>query len=244
MKLILVLVFALLVLIVQTAEGAATPMPPSTTLASTQKVILDAINKCRRNVNPTATNMLQVEWNRAAQLTAQKYAETCSMKHSLSTARQSNEMDCGENLYMASYAASWDEAINAFCNEKKYFTYGKGANTLGAVVGHYTALVWYNSYLAGCGVAHCPDHPQFKFFYVCHHCPAGNIIGKLETPYEKGTTCDKCKSHCKDKLCTNPCRQQNDQYSNCPTLKTYCSSMAHIKTMCKSSCNCVNNEII
>ncbi|XP_068136127.1 cysteine-rich secretory protein 3-like [Hyperolius riggenbachi] len=244
MKLILVSVFALLVLIVQTADGDVIPTPPPTTMTSTQQQILNAINNCRRNVDPTATNMLQVEWNKAAQLTAQKYAETCSMVHSSSEARRSNGTDCGENLYMASYAASWDEAINAFCNEKNYFEYGKGATTPGAVFGHYTALVWYNSYLVGCGVAHCPDHPQYKFFYVCHHCPAGNIQGQTTTPYEKGPSCGKCPSNCKDKLCTNPCRQEADVYSNCKDLKDYCPYDPNIIKNCKSSCNCKNNEII
>ncbi|KAG8453116.1 hypothetical protein GDO86_004799 [Hymenochirus boettgeri] len=74
---------------------------------------------------------------------------------------------------MASYPASWQEAIQSFYNEVENFEYGKGAKVPGLVIGHYTQVMWYSSYLIGCYSTECPeDNERLQYYYVCHYCPS------------------------------------------------------------------------
>ncbi|MGH0134120.1 UNVERIFIED_CONTAM: hypothetical protein FKN15_004132 [Acipenser sinensis] len=104
---------------------------------------------------------------------------------------------------MSSSANSWDMAVQAWYDEVKDFKYGVGS-TNGAVVGHYTQVVWYRSNKVGCAVAHCPGS-KYEYFYVCQYCPPGNDQNLLTTPYKAGPSCDDCPSACEDKLCTSGC---------------------------------------
>ncbi|XP_058881926.1 cysteine-rich venom protein Cau1-like [Acipenser ruthenus] len=145
---------------------------------------------------------------------------------------------CGENLYMSSSADSWDMAVQAWYDEVKDFKYGVGS-TNGAVVGHYTQVVWYRSNKVGCAVAHCPGS-KYEYFYVCQYCPPGNDQNLLPTPYKAGPSCGDCPNACEDKLCTNPC-SYSDMYSNCPTLKgTFGCGHPSVLAWCPASCKCTN----
>ena len=50
------------------------------------------------------------------------------------------DLRCGENLFMASYPATWSQAIQSWYDESSNFIYGKGPTPPGAVVGHYTQV--------------------------------------------------------------------------------------------------------
>ncbi|MGH0172801.1 UNVERIFIED_CONTAM: hypothetical protein FKN15_064004 [Acipenser sinensis] len=101
---------------------------------------------------------------------------------------------------MSSSANSWDMAVQAWYDEVKDFKYGVGS-TNGAVVGHYTQVVWYRSNKVGCAVAHCPGS-KYEYFYVCQYCPPGNNQNSLTTPYKAGPSCGDCPNACDNKLCT------------------------------------------
>uniref|UniRef100_A0A8B9BGH7 Cysteine rich secretory protein 2 n=1 Tax=Anser brachyrhynchus TaxID=132585 RepID=A0A8B9BGH7_9AVES len=165
-----------------------------TTNPDQQKLIVDKHNALRRGVNPTASNMLRMEWNLAAATNAQNWANQCSLSHSPSSQRKTN-VDCGENLYMSTAPSSWSDAIQAWYNEEKDFKYGVGATTKDAVIGHYTQVVWYKSYQIGCAVAYCPNS-NYKYFYVCQYCPAGNRVDLMKTPYKEGKPCGDCPNAC------------------------------------------------
>ncbi|XP_044148152.1 cysteine-rich secretory protein 3-like isoform X2 [Bufo gargarizans] len=183
--------------------------------------------------------MVKVSWSPEAAKIALRWAQTCSFEHSIPSERELPDCGCGENLFMASYAASWEEAFKAFYDEVNNFEFGKGQKTEGVMIGHYTQLVWYNSHLTGCAVVQCADK-KYKYFYVCNHCPAGNV-GSLSYPYTAGPKCGDCPNNCDDGLCTNPCLKCN-VYNNCKGLKQYCSH-PQIRDGCKASCTCTT-EII
>ncbi|XP_071995778.1 cysteine-rich venom protein ophanin-like isoform X2 [Engystomops pustulosus] len=215
-------------------EGISTDDP------KVQQLIVNLTNQCRKTVQPTASNMLEAVWNKLAAENAKKWANTCACKHSSSAFRELEDFGCGENLFMASYAASWEEAINGFCDEKVDFIYGEGARKPTDKVGHYTQLVWYSSSQVGCWVSYCPN-AEYLYFYVCQYCPAGNV-NSINLPYKSGPNCAECPNDCKDGMCTNACLYDN-KYTNCPDLKQSCPRSEHISAKCKASCRCKNKII-
>uniref|UniRef100_A0A3B5KX06 SCP domain-containing protein n=1 Tax=Xiphophorus couchianus TaxID=32473 RepID=A0A3B5KX06_9TELE len=145
------------------------------TTSTEQTEIVNKHNTLRRGVQATASNMMKMSWNKEAATNSEKWAATCSMKHSPATS------GCGENLYMATN-----------------FLYGVGSIN-GGVVGHYTQVVWATSKNTGCAMAYC-SNSTYKYFYVCHYCPQGNY--NFTNPYNSGTSCSDCPSACYNKLCS------------------------------------------
>nr|XP_056712788.1 serotriflin-like [Euleptes europaea] len=191
----------------------------STDLPERQKEVVDKHNDLRRKVEPRASNMLKMEWNGTAAKNAQSWANECNYNHSPVSRRTiENDLLCGENLFYSSVPKSWSEAIQAWFDEKEDYVFGEGPKPENAIIGHYIQVVWYKSYLVACAVAKC-QHELYEYFYVCHYCPAGNVLGEnFYKPYKVGEPCADCPDACDDGLCTNPCKQE-DQYSNCVSLK-------------------------
>uniref|UniRef100_A0A674NU13 ShKT domain-containing protein n=1 Tax=Takifugu rubripes TaxID=31033 RepID=A0A674NU13_TAKRU len=191
--------------------------------SSEKSEIVNKHNALRRSVQPSASNMLHMSWNSEAADNAQKWANTCSMKHSPDTS------GCGENLYMSSQKNSWSDAIQLWYDEVKDWRYGVGSVN-GDVVGHFTQVVWHRSNQVGCALAHCPNS-KYKYFYVCHYCP----------PYVHS-------SHFSLFEAIRPSVTLNNQfqmaYSNCPELKQQwgCSN-SDVASWCPASCKCTN-EIV
>ncbi|NXE74866.1 CRVP protein, partial [Cochlearius cochlearius] len=172
----------------------------STSKADQRNLIVDKHNTLRRGVNPTASNMMKMEWWPLAATNAQNWASKCILKHSL-TDKRNTSVKYGENLFMSTGPFSWADVIQAWYNEVKNFKYGTGPNPQGAVTGHYTQLVWYNSYQIGCAVAFCPKS-QYQYFYVCQYYPAGNDAMQMATPYRSRPKCADCPSHRDRGLCS------------------------------------------
>ncbi|NWU91762.1 CRIS protein, partial [Upupa epops] len=172
----------------------------STSNADQQHLIVDTHNALRRGVKPTASNMMKMEWSPAAANNAQKWADKCTLKHSPAILRRTT-VQCGENLFMSSTPFPWAAVIQTWYNEEKNFEYGTGAKTQGAVIGHYTQVVWYNSNETGCAMAFCPKS-NYQYFYVCQYCPTGNILSSIKTPYKAGEPCGDCPDTCEDGLCS------------------------------------------
>ncbi|KFQ50827.1 Cysteine-rich secretory protein 2, partial [Nestor notabilis] len=213
----------------------------STDRTDQQNLIVDTHNTLRRGVKPTASNMLKMEWNAPAAKNAQNWANKCTLSHSPANMRRTN-VQCGENLFMSSGPFSWSDVIQSWYNEKEDFEYGTGAKTQGAVIGHYTQLIWYNSYQIGCAVAYCPMNP-FNYFYVCQYCPPGNNAMQIATPYRSGPKCAECPGHCDRGLCTNPCKYQ-DFFGNCGNLKMLFScNHPLVKAKCPATCSCTTQII-
>ncbi|NWW52714.1 CRIS protein, partial [Pedionomus torquatus] len=172
----------------------------STKRADQQKEIVDKHNSLRRGVKPTASNMMKMVWSPSAAKNAQKWADQCTLSHSTVNMRTTTA-PCGENLFMSTAPFPWSDAIQAWYDEEKDFKYGTGAKTPDAVVGHYTQVVWHNSYQIGCAIALCPQH-KYKYFQVCHYCPAGNLMSSIPRPYKEGAPCGDCPNACENGLCS------------------------------------------
>ncbi|XP_077172197.1 serotriflin-like isoform X2 [Paroedura picta] len=191
----------------------------------------------RRNVNPTASNMLKMVWNKSIADNAKKWADNCSLTVSPNEMRTIDGVLCGENVFMASYPSSWSNAIQEWHDAGSNFEYGVGAIDPKKSIYGYTQIVWYNSYQVGCAVAYCP-HVSFPYFYVCQYCPAGNIVSQLVTPYKKGPSCGDCPNNCENKLCTNPCKHV-DVFPHCQQLLQLFSCTEKVMTgNCLATCNC------
>ncbi|NWU67694.1 CRVP protein, partial [Pterocles burchelli] len=213
----------------------------STSKEDQQELIVDKHNTLRREVKPTASNMLKMEWSPPAANNAQKWANQCTLSHS-PVSRRTTNVPCGENLFMSSGPFSWPNVIQTWYNEEKNFEYGTGAKTPGAVIGHYTQLIWYNSHQVGCAVAYCPRN-QFNYFYVCQYCPPGNNAMQVAAPYRTGPKCADCPGHCERGLCTNPCKHQ-DFFGNCRNLKMlFGCDHPLVREKCPASCRCTTQII-
>ncbi|XP_077147795.1 serotriflin-like [Ranitomeya variabilis] len=210
----------------------------STKKPEVQKEIVDLMNKLRREVVPSAKNMLEVVWNEEAAQNSERWAKKCSFKHSAEEERKTKRFPCGENLYMASYNATWEQAIMTLYNESLNFVYGEGPKPKTSVVGHYTQLAWATSWELGCAVSRCPGK-AYEYYYVCQQCPAGNDRSFAHFPYKFGEKCGDCPNNCKNGLCTNPCLVV-DRFSNCKDLKDYCEMSKDIANACKATCTCKN----
>ncbi|NXS44819.1 CRIS2 protein, partial [Balaeniceps rex] len=171
-----------------------------TSKADQKQLIVDKHNTLRRGVQPSASNMMKMEWSPPAATNAQNWANQCTLSHSPPEKRRTT-VQCGENLFMSTAPFSWADVIQAWYNEKKDFKYGTGAKKTGAVIGHYTQVVWHDSSQIGCAVASCPNS-KYQYFYVCQYCPAGNLLSSMKTPYKKGKPCDDCPNACEKGLCS------------------------------------------
>uniref|UniRef100_A0A8D0HFS8 SCP domain-containing protein n=1 Tax=Sphenodon punctatus TaxID=8508 RepID=A0A8D0HFS8_SPHPU len=164
----------------------------STHLSERQEEIVNKHNDLRRMVEPTASNMLRMV---REDPNAESWANDCILGH--------NGLQCGENLYYASVPKSWSSGIQGWFDERSDFIFGKGPDEDTAIIGHYTQMVWYKSYEIGCAVAYCPKSALYKFFYVCHYCPAGNLLGSsFYSPYTPGNPCGDCPDACDNGLCS------------------------------------------
>jgi hypothetical protein len=159
-----------------------------------KQVILNAHNWYRNHIAigintlgpklPYAKNMLQMYWSEAIARKAQIWANDCKFMHSSKEFRKMADFPLGENLYKSSSSAdyqsmNWNKAITAWYNEINEFA-GKSVDSLapseGPVTGHFTQVIWANTYLVGCGFAQFMDKGWFTNFYVCQYGPVGNIL--------------------------------------------------------------------
>uniref|UniRef100_A0A3Q3M0S4 Cysteine-rich venom protein pseudechetoxin-like n=1 Tax=Mastacembelus armatus TaxID=205130 RepID=A0A3Q3M0S4_9TELE len=201
-----------------------------------QAEIADIHNAFRREVQPTASDMLIMYYSEEIAASAQAWVENCKMSHGPPASRMFNGYELGENLFHSQSIYPWSDVIRTWHSEVTHYQYPNGSKD-GKPIGHYTQVVWNTSYKVGCGVALCSN----VYFYGCHYYRAGNFVGW--PPYKAGTPCASCPNACEDKLCNNPCPFINT-YSNCSTLKILngCED-DFVHERCPASCRCTT-EII
>ncbi|XP_055340445.1 uncharacterized protein LOC129589641 [Paramacrobiotus metropolitanus] len=79
-------------------------------------------------------------------------------------------------------------------------------------VGHWTAMIWGETYQVGCGYKLCPGNTSpfgssSWHYYVCNYCPPGNMQdgNGLQKPYRSGAPCSACPAGwntCDNNLCS------------------------------------------
>uniref|UniRef100_G1KM75 ShKT domain-containing protein n=1 Tax=Anolis carolinensis TaxID=28377 RepID=G1KM75_ANOCA len=206
-----------------------------------KNAIVDKHNEIRREVKPTASNMMKMVWNEKAERTARRWASKCQPKSSSKEDRKVDEIICGEIVLQTNYAMLWSDAIESLSSERTYFQYGVGTTDLTKNVDSYTQMIWHNSNQVGCALAFCPQGSG-TFIYVCHYCPGGNVREFLKTPYAAGPPCGDCPGNCEDNLCNNPCPYV-DAYDYCDELiESFTCSQRFVKEKCRGSCECATDE--
>nr|XP_056712795.1 serotriflin-like [Euleptes europaea] len=204
-----------------------------------QKEIVDKHNEIRRNVQPTARNMLKMTWNETVGVNSRKWGDKCQMKSSPLEDRTLDGVLCGQSMFQSNYPYSWTEVIDYWKNKAHYFKYGVGSIDPEQNIYGYTQVIWYRSYQIGCSVSVCPNN-KHTYVYICQYCPTGNIEHLIKTPYKEGPSCGDCPKHCEDKLCTNPCMYL-DQSLHCAELKKMLGcKKANKNGHCNATCKCSN----
>ncbi|TKS82543.1 Cysteine-rich venom protein DIS2 [Collichthys lucidus] len=202
-----------------------------------QAEITDVHNALRRAVQPSASDMLKMNYSEEIAVSVQAWLDKCILGHGPPSTRMLHGYGLGENLFYSNSPESWTDIINAWNSERAHFIY-PNVSSNGEAIGHYTQLVWNSSYRVGCGVALCPNN---LYYYGCRYYRAGNFRGWI--PYKVGPPCASCPNACEDKLCTNPCSYIN-RFLNCPSLvKAYGCDNHLVSGWCPASCRCPD-EII
>ncbi|PON56821.1 Ves allergen [Parasponia andersonii] len=99
----------------------------------------------------------------------------CKLQHSF----PEGQFRLGENIFWGSGSA-WTpiDAVNAWTDEEKYYTYATNRCAEGQMCGHYTQIVWWSTRRMGCARAVCDNGDVFM---TCNYDPPGNYVG--ERPY-------------------------------------------------------------
>ncbi|XP_050732712.1 venom allergen 5-like [Eriocheir sinensis] len=158
-----------------------------------KEIILDTHNMLRQKVSmgqvrnqPAALNMRALMWDEELAVVAQRWADQCMPGHD--RARDVVRFRVGQNV-----AATWtyevDEGdtpdfptqVEAWFNEVNQHGFAKGSVDpfrFSKATGHYTQMVWAETYLVGCGYAYYKD-PSLGYtkIYVCNYGPGGNVVG-------------------------------------------------------------------
>ncbi|XP_067906365.1 glioma pathogenesis-related protein 1-like [Heterodontus francisci] len=166
-------------------------------------------NLYRSKVEPPASNMLYMSWDRILAQAALEWSRNCMFKHN-SDLKVPGKLHpvfttIGENIFVTGGSnLNVTRAITAWYNEVQFYDYF--SQTCTGVCGHYTQVVWASSYKVGCAVHTCPSgiadfSSATSTIFVCDYGPPGNYP---TLPYLKGEACSECfNDRCENKLCRN-----------------------------------------
>ncbi|XP_016054550.1 PREDICTED: GLIPR1-like protein 1 [Miniopterus natalensis] len=188
----------------------ASKSPPTVPSINDRSFIDDCLaahNEIRGNVEPPAADMKHMTWDEALAKTAKAWANQCTFGHNPCT---SKPYQChptfkysGENIWLGgSIKFTPVSAIGAWYNEIQFYNYS--SLLCSKVCGHYTQVVWANSYKVGCAITVCPKLGRAETaIFICNYGPEGNYL-KMR-PYTKGESCSMCEKEdtCRNNLCEN-----------------------------------------
>ncbi|NWI88949.1 GLIP1 protein, partial [Pitta sordida] len=202
-----------------------------------------AHNTFRSKVKPAASNMFHMSWDAALAKTAKAWAKKCRFEHNPNR-KMPGKMHptfprVGENIWTGTATIfSVDAAISDWFNEVS--SYDFSTNMCTARCGHYTQVVWAESYKVGCAVHFCSTVEKFSkvskaAHFVCNYGPAGNYARQ---PYKAGPPCSRCSNEkCVDKLCdwdTQP--QPPRPHPPKPPVPSYIPRAEHPRPSCDQYC--------
>ncbi|XP_017210734.1 GLIPR1-like protein 1 isoform X1 [Danio rerio] len=206
-------------------------------------------NQNRSSVSPTAANMRYMTWDAALAVTARAWARFCLFKHNIHL-REAKRVHptfttVGENIWAGAPYSRFTvkSAVFSWVNELKDYNYNNNQCNDKKVCGHYTQVVWADSYKVGCAVQTCPNGVAETHFsniqgviFVCNYATAGNFAGR--SPYKQGASCSGCggSDKCERNLCRNTDRDAEQSYNWTPdwdpalsSCGTFCVSVMIIR---------------
>lgn len=180
----------------------------------------------RNALLPFAQNMQKLQWDSKLEEVAQLWANQCVWQHNSDrqseynalspTSSQgeqlSNSESVGENIaYNASSSlksANIEQALNGYNNwvdEGNDWAFGRisDAQTCRGVCGHFTQIIWANTYKVGCAVNFCEAGTLSSLpatYLVCNYASAGNFTS--QSPYQETDSIAE--------VCTSPEDNQNN----------------------------------
>lgn len=174
-------------------------------LSETQKLaLLQLHNAFRSMVQPSAANMLKMEWDDDLEGIASDFASKCIVAHNPDRHKAAKKFDwVGENIAWGTGTCGDKDCGDVYEGVKRWFTESKSYDyKSGECSGKctlYTQMAWWESNKLGCGARKCGD----RTILVCNYAPGGNYVG--QRPYTSGSPCSKCpgKMICEDNLCIN-----------------------------------------
>jgi hypothetical protein len=133
-----------------------------------------------------------LSWNSDLAASATAYAEECIWQHDADRSPDAGFSYVGENLYASTGQPSNALILNAvqsWADERLDYDFGTPTGQSGgAVVGHYTQVVWDDTEEVGCGYAYCDSIEGVSFsgtIVACRYGPGGNY--NQQTPYDEST---------------------------------------------------------
>ncbi|XP_035675323.1 glioma pathogenesis-related protein 1-like [Branchiostoma floridae] len=187
-------------------------------------------NQVRAGVSPSASNMKYMSWNAGLAEKAQEYAEQCKGGHNPDLSFIGpGYTTVGENIYITTAdQLNWFDAIGNWADEVGDYDIYNDTCKEQKVCGHYTQVVWADSYQLGCGVTKCASVAGMNdaILVICNYGPRGNFIGRR--PYVLGERCSECRQgdNCSmGGLCSNPFRDSCSCVSVHPVLLMVCAAM-------------------
>ncbi|KAA0185150.1 hypothetical protein FBUS_07956 [Fasciolopsis buskii] len=128
---------------------------------------------------PKAKSLPDLMWCDVLSRAAQRWAENCNFMHEPNS-------DYGENI---AYGTDPNfNAVKAWFDEHQDYPFEPIGDNYG-VYGHYTQMVWANTFYLGCYRKFCPKITigdttvDRAYFSVCKYYPGGNYMGQY--PYER-----------------------------------------------------------
>ncbi|XP_076300386.1 venom allergen 5.01 isoform X2 [Lasioglossum baleicum] len=159
-----------------------------------KQAILDEHNRLRQLValgqihgQPGAANMREMVWDDELAAVAQRWADRCAENHD--NLRNVQRFAVGQNIARMwttrppgpyDDQPDWRQRIYDWFKEVQHYRTGYSEAT-----GHYTQLVWGDTFLLGCGYSFYYDPARgYTKNYVCNYGPSGNVLGYQ--PYQSG----------------------------------------------------------
>jgi hypothetical protein len=104
----------------------------------------------------------------------------------------------GENIYATwnsnNVAYQGHEAVDSWFAEIKDFNTANvdsfGSARDSGVTGHYTQVIWAETFLVGCGLLADRNNGMYRKFVVCNYYVAGNFYNK--PIYKRGSPASAC----------------------------------------------------
>jgi pathogenesis-related protein 1 len=136
--------------------------------------MVDAHNAVRHMVQ-TSPPLGDLVWDDSLAATARAWVAMCRDQDAptgLIDHNPNRGQNVGENVFGSSGAATAQQAVTSWADEKANYDYS--TNACNGICGHYTQIVWRSTERVGCAIGSC-GALTFSSSIVCDYSPAGNV---------------------------------------------------------------------